>query len=336
MADARGCAQARGGEVCPLRELPARGSGDPGALAGEELPQDGAVAAGLVRAVAADGEVGVLREDGQQLQRPACVRRLHLGAVAAGEALPAGLARVGLEQADGFLAGRHVREPHVVPVVRRDARLGDAARRAPHRADARPLAGLPGGAETNDPHCHVALPARTAAVAFRDPAQAPTGTPSKNTTSPVSTEYSAPTTSRPSWRIRSSSTREPWRRWSAAARTLARTAWWRNPSGSDASGVSSSCATTERIRSTMEAMLGEPLPPGAASSSRVASMAPHRVWPSTTTSRMPKRSAANSTLPTCDGATTLPATRITNRSPSPWSNTISAGTRASEQPRMIA
>ena len=32
----------------------------------------------------------------------------------------------------------------------------------------------------------------------------------------------------------------------------------------------------------------------------------------------------------------LPATRITNRSPSPWSNTSSAGTRASEQPRMIA
>src|SRR5512135_3716062 len=32
----------------------------------------------------------------------------------------------------------------------------------------------------------------------------------------------------------------------------------------------------------------------------------------------------------------LPATRITNRSPSPWSNTISAGTRESEQPRMIA
>src|SRR4051812_30246132 len=32
----------------------------------------------------------------------------------------------------------------------------------------------------------------------------------------------------------------------------------------------------------------------------------------------------------------LPATRITNRSPSPWSKTISAGTRESEQPRMIA
>ena len=32
----------------------------------------------------------------------------------------------------------------------------------------------------------------------------------------------------------------------------------------------------------------------------------------------------------------LPATRMTNRSPSPWSKTISAGTRESEQPRMMA
>ena len=46
-------------------------------------------------------------------------------------------------------------------------------------------------------------------------------------------------------------------------------------------------------------------------------VAPQREWPSTTTSRVPKRAAANSTLSTCDGATTLPATRMTNRSPSP-------------------
>src|SRR4051794_36859492 len=32
----------------------------------------------------------------------------------------------------------------------------------------------------------------------------------------------------------------------------------------------------------------------------------------------------------------LPATRMTKRSPSPWSKMISAGTRESEQPRMMA
>ncbi len=51
------------------------------------------------------------------------------------------------------------------------------------------------------------------------------------------------------------------------------------------------------------------------SSSSVAVMAPQLECPSTTTSRSPKRSAANSTLPICEGATMLPATRITNRSP---------------------
>src|SRR6185503_10100655 len=51
---------------------------------------------------------------------------------------------------------------------------------------------------------------------------------------------------------------------------------------------------------------------------------------------MLKTSEANSTLPTCDGATIFPATRITNRSPNPWPNTSSAGTRASEQPRTMA
>ena len=52
-------------------------------------------------------------------------------------------------------------------------------------------------------------------------------------------------------------------------------------------------------------------------SSSVAVTAQHCVCPSTTTSCVPNRSAANSTLPTCDGATMLPATRITNSSPSP-------------------
>ena len=32
----------------------------------------------------------------------------------------------------------------------------------------------------------------------------------------------------------------------------------------------------------------------------------------------------------------LPATRITNRSPRPWSKTSSTGTRESEQPRITA
>ena len=55
----------------------------------------------------------------------------------------------------------------------------------------------------------------------------------------------------------------------------------------------------------------------ASIASSVAVIAPQCVCPITTTSRVPKRSAANSTLPTWEGETTLPATRMTNRSPSP-------------------
>lgn len=50
------------------------------------------------------------------------------------------------------------------------------------------------------------------------------GTPSKKSTTPVSSEYSAPTTSRPSNSINCSRRREPLRRWFAAARMFARTA----------------------------------------------------------------------------------------------------------------
>ena len=59
------------------------------------------------------------------------------------------------------------------------------------------------------------------------------------------------------------------------------------------------------------------VPLGFSMYSSVAWIAPQEVWPMTTTSRVPKRSAANSTLPTWDGATMLPATRMTNRSPMP-------------------
>jgi hypothetical protein len=62
----------------------------------------------------------------------------------------------------------------------------------------------------------------------------------------------------------------------------------------------------------------------------------HRQQPNTTTSGVPNRSAANSTLPICEDATMFPATRMTKRSPKPWSKTISAGTRESEHPRMMA
>ena len=54
---------------------------------------------------------------------------------------------------------------------------------------------------------------------------------------------------------------------------------------------------------------------GFCRNSGVASIASQCVRPRTTTNLVSKRSAANSTLPTKDGAMMLPATRITNKSP---------------------
>jgi hypothetical protein len=91
-----------------------------------------------------------------------------------------------------------------------------------------------------------------------------------------------------------------------------------------------------RTRSTIERRCGDCCSSARRSCSTVARMAPQLEWPRTTTSDVLNRSTANSTLPICDGATMLPATRMTKRSPRPWSKTISAGTRESEQPRIIA
>jgi len=90
------------------------------------------------------------------------------------------------------------------------------------------------------------------------------------------------------------------------------------------------------MRSTIERSPRERFCVGRWISSSVASTAPQWLCPSTTTSRTPKRSTANSMLPTWEDATTLPAMRITKRSPSPWSKTVSTGTRESEQPSTTA
>jgi hypothetical protein len=91
-----------------------------------------------------------------------------------------------------------------------------------------------------------------------------------------------------------------------------------------------------RIRAMMAPRFGDCASGGRRISSIVAATAPQSEWPSTTINRVPRLAAANSALPISDGATILPATRITNRSPRFWSNTISTGTLESEQPSTTA
>src|SRR5262245_1000633 len=71
-----------------------------------------------------------------------------------------------------------------------------------------------------------------------------------------------------------------------------------------------------------------------------ALIAPHSLWPSTTTSGTPSSATPYSMLPFTRaaplGLTTFPATRTMNRSPTPWSKISSGGTRESAQPTMMA
>ena len=148
------------------------------------------------------------------------------------------------------------------------------------------------------------------------PAGRASGTFSKNSTTPVSSEYSAPTTSRPVSGISFSSSSDPCRRWFTDARTLARTASRSEtrPGRLAASRPAESRPMGGRDR-RWSAGSWTDSSAAPCSSSSVAMTAPHCECPMTTTSRVPNRDAANSTLPTCDGATMFPATRMTKRSP---------------------
>src|ERR1035437_9798570 len=67
-----------------------------------------------------------------------------------------------------------------------------------------------------------------------------------------------------------------------------------------------------------------------------AAIPPHWVWPRTTRSGQPHRARAYSIVPISSLPATLDATRMTNSRPTDSSNTISGGTRLSEQPRITA
>src|SRR5262245_51091176 len=87
---------------------------DPRPALQEQLPQDRAVAARLVRAIAADGEARRPRERRQEVERAARLGLPHLGAEAAHEGLPRrrGIRALGLLEQRGRRG--EVREPHVV------------------------------------------------------------------------------------------------------------------------------------------------------------------------------------------------------------------------------
>src|SRR5579859_1710646 len=90
---------------------------------GEELTQDAAMAADLVRAIAAYRELGGVRQGGQQIERSCRIRSLHLGPELAGEALPASLVVRPQRLLEQRLARREHRKPDIVEVAPRMVRF---------------------------------------------------------------------------------------------------------------------------------------------------------------------------------------------------------------------
>src|SRR6185295_18071794 len=118
-----------------------------GTALAQKFPQERAMAAALVLAVAADGQVRAPRQRGDELEQPLGARLAHLAPIAARELPPA---RVGPGLAEGpadeLLARRELGQPDVIEVALRVLGLVHPTRRAPGGADAQSLPALPGAA----------------------------------------------------------------------------------------------------------------------------------------------------------------------------------------------
>ena len=142
------------GQRCAAGAVRHTSAGQVGAVVGEQLAQHRAVAAGLVLAVAADGDVGLVRERGDQLEQVTSLRRRHLLAVVADERRPLPLG-LGVERpGDQLLTGGELGQPGVVEVPPGELAPGHPARRPAHGADPQSLALFPRLAEPHDSHRH--------------------------------------------------------------------------------------------------------------------------------------------------------------------------------------
>src|SRR5581483_6484940 len=113
------------------------------------------MAATLVLAVAADGEVGVMRQRRERRDVVSRIRDAHLAAIAPREGFPSRRReRLGHHPAEQLEARREVREPNVVVIELRVIALLHAARRLAHGAEPQALAFLARRAQTDDAHAH--------------------------------------------------------------------------------------------------------------------------------------------------------------------------------------
>src|SRR6266853_1847949 len=93
-------------------------------------------------------------ESGKEIERRPVLRGGHLGTVFLHEAVPFALALRALRELDCSGAGGERRQPDIVEVLRRILALSHAARRPPHRADAKALIREPIRAESDNSNGH--------------------------------------------------------------------------------------------------------------------------------------------------------------------------------------
>src|SRR5688500_12081399 len=113
----------------------------------------------LVLAVAADREIGLVRQSREQIDQPRRVRRLHLRTVFPLERLPRLLVGGTLPFRDKRLARLQLRQPRIVEDPRRELGLRHTARRPPNGADTQALAGSPWRTQPDNPDRHGSPPA---------------------------------------------------------------------------------------------------------------------------------------------------------------------------------
>jgi len=106
-----------------------------GTLLCEEFAQLGAMAMGFVFTVAADGEIGVMGESGEEFDGVAVFGRGHFGAVLLDEFGPLSRSVGGEGEFHDRKARGEVRKPDVLPVLGSEFRFGDTAWRTTHGAD---------------------------------------------------------------------------------------------------------------------------------------------------------------------------------------------------------
>ena len=88
-----------------------------GTSSNEQLPENRSMATRLIRAIAADREVGSMRESRQQIENPTIFRTCHLAAIALHESGPLAVVFSRERKFDRRRRGGQIGQPDVVPIA---------------------------------------------------------------------------------------------------------------------------------------------------------------------------------------------------------------------------